>query len=111
VPLLFSYGTLRDPAVQRSLFGRLLAGQDDELVGYELASIEIDDPDFAATSGQARHAIVRRTGRREDRVPGIALEVTDAELAAADAYEPAGYARAATTLGSGRPAWVYAERT
>jgi hypothetical protein len=29
MPLLFSYGTLRDPAVQRANFGRELAGHDD----------------------------------------------------------------------------------
>lgn len=111
MPLLFSYGTLQEPGVQRSLFGRLLSGRPDELVGFERGIIEIEDPEFAATSRMSRHAIVRPTGRPEHRVGGTALEVTDAELASADAYEPAGYVRVAVTLASGRPAWVYAERT
>jgi hypothetical protein len=34
VPLLFSYGTLRDRAVQRANFGRELVGHDDLLPGY-----------------------------------------------------------------------------
>ena len=59
MPLLFSYGTLQDPAVQVATFGRR-------------------------------------------------LEVTDAELMAADAYEaPADYVRVAVTLVSGASAWVY----
>ena len=109
MPILFSYGTLQDPAVQRELFGRTLTGRPDELVGFEQGIIEIEDPGFAAASGKARHAIVRFTGQDAQRVRGTALEVSDAELASADAYEPAGYVRVATTLASGRPAWVYAD--
>ena len=73
-----------------------------------LGNVEIDDPAFVATSGKALRAIVRQTGRQEERVGGVALEVTDAELAAADSYEPAGYTRVTATLASGRIAWVYA---
>ena len=35
MPLLFSYGTLQQPAVQLSTFGRLLQGTPDELLGFE----------------------------------------------------------------------------
>lgn len=108
MPVLFSYGTLRSPDVQRSTFGRLLRGHDDELVGFELAVFTVADPDFVAASGKADHAIVRFNGRDESRVSGMALEVTDAELAQADGYEPAGYVRRATVLASGAHAWVYA---
>ena len=107
MPLLFSYGTLREPDVQLSTFGRLLTGQPDALVGFELALFKVDDPAFVAASGKAMHNTLRATGTNEDRVPGVALEVTDAELLEADSYEPAGYARVATTLASGRDAWVY----
>ena len=108
MPLLFSYGTLRQEDVQVSTFGRTLRGAPDQLVGFALSTIEIADPDFVATSGKARHAIVRQTGQADHRVAGVALEVTEQELAQADAYEPAGYVRVATTLASGREAWVYA---
>jgi len=109
MPFLFSYGTLQQPSVQLSTFGRLLRGHADSLVGFEQSLFEITDPEFVASSGKAHHAIVTFTGRSDSRVPGTALEVTDAELAKADAYEPAGYVRIATVLASGREAWVYAD--
>jgi hypothetical protein len=109
MPLLFSYGTLQRPDVQQSTFGRLLVGHSDALVGFEQAVFTIEDPKFVAASGKADHAIVRFTGRAEDRVVGTVLEVTDAELAHADAYEPAGYTRISATLASGKQAWVYAD--
>jgi hypothetical protein len=108
LPLLFSYGTLRDPAVQLKTFGRLLDGEPDELVGFEQSVITIEDPEFVASSGKADHAIVRFNGRDESRVPGMVFELTDRELSAADAYEPAGYRRLAVALASGRRAFVYA---
>ncbi len=108
MPLLFSYGTLQREAVQLSSFGRRLRGEPGELVGFEQSVLRIEDPAFVATSGKADHAIVRFTGRDDSRVKGTALEVTEDELARADAYEPAGYARVAASLASGRWAWVYA---
>jgi len=107
MPLLFSYGMLQESAVQMEVFGRLLLGQDDELVGFARSTQTIDDPAFIAKSGKAEHAVVAFTGNRESRVRGMVFELTDAELAAADRYEPAGYTRIKTTLLSGREAWVY----
>ena len=109
MPLLFSYGTLQQPAVQMSTFGRLLAGQPDELIGFEQSVLRIDDPAFVATSGKADHAIVKYNGRPDSRVSGTALELTESELASADDYEPAGYKRVPARLASGRQAWVYAD--
>ena len=109
MPLLFSYGTLRQEAVQRSTFGRLLRGEPDDLVGFEESVLRVGDPEFVAESGKADHAIVRFTGRDESRVRGTAFEVSEAELASADRYEPAGYTRILATLASGRRAWVYAD--
>jgi hypothetical protein len=108
MPLLFSYGTLQTPAVQVSTFGRHLDGHADELVGFEQGVFSIDDPAFVAASGKRDHAIVRFNGRDDSRVRGMVFEVTDAELASADSYEPAGYERIETTLASGKRAWVYA---
>ncbi len=107
--LLFSYGTLQQDAVQVSTFGRLLRGEPDELVGFEQSLLRIDDEAFVATSGKAYHAIVRFNGRDDSRVSGMVFEVSESELAKADQYEPAGYIRIATTLASGKEAWVYAE--
>jgi len=91
-----------------SLFGRLLEGEPDELVGFEESLFEIEDPDFVTTSGKARHAIVKFNGRNDSRVSGTALDVSEAELAITDDYEPAGYKRVSTMLASGKQAWVYA---
>ena len=109
MPLLFSYGTLQQQAVQLTTFGRILRGEPDELVGFEQTVFTIDDPAFVAKSGRADHAIVRFNGRPDSRVKGTVLDVTDAELAQSDAYEPEGYTRMEGTLASGRRAWVYAE--
>lgn len=110
MPLLFSYGTLQHENVQLTTFGRKLNGEPDQLIGFTLGAIDVDDAAFVATSGKARHAIVKRTGGSEERVAGVALEVTEEELALSDSYEPAGYQRVSTTLASGRTAWVYAAR-
>jgi hypothetical protein len=88
-------------------FGRLLQGEADELVGFEQTVIRIQDPEFVASSGKADHAIVRFNGRDDCRVPGMVFEISDSELSAADAYEPAGYSRIAVVLASGRHAFVY----
>jgi gamma-glutamylcyclotransferase (GGCT)/AIG2-like uncharacterized protein YtfP len=109
MPLLFSYGTLQDEDVQRSTFGRSLNAQPDVLPGFALSTFHIDDPVFVARSGKADHAIVQFNGREESRVAGMVLEMTETELAQADAYEPAGYRRVSTTLASGKVAWVYAD--
>jgi gamma-glutamylcyclotransferase (GGCT)/AIG2-like uncharacterized protein YtfP len=108
MPLLFSYGTLQQEAVQISTFGRVLQGLPDVLVGFELSTKQIEDPAFVATSGKSEHAIVTFTGKDDSRVAGTVFEVTETELAKSDAYEPAGYERTLGTLASGKRAWVYA---
>lgn len=87
MPLLFSYGTLRDPAVQLRVFGGRIDGTDDEIIGFTRRPIDIANSEFAEANG-SRHSIVRFTGRDEDRIPGTVFELTDAEIASADAYEP-----------------------
>lgn len=69
-------------------------GYPDALVGFELSGVKIEDPAFVGMSGQREHAIVMFTGNDQSRVSGMVFEVTDTELAPADAYEPAGYGRA-----------------
>ena len=109
MPLLFSYGTLQQEAVQISTFGRLLRGHPDELVGFEKSLHEGEDRAFVAASGKALHAIVKYNGRSDSRVPGMVFEVSESELLNADQYEPVGYKRVATLLASGKQAWVYAD--
>src|SRR5437764_12819350 len=108
MPLLFSYGTLREEAVQLSTFRRRLKGHPDELVGFEQSSLRDDEPAFVAASGKSDHAVVKFTGRNESRVAGTAFEVPHEELLKADRYQPAGYKPVSTTLTSGKHDWLHA---
>lgn len=105
---LFSYGTLRQSDVQRALFGRELESAPDALTGYAVSTVMIGDPDVVETSGLEEHLIVSETGNPSDRVDGVVLSLTEADLEAADAYETADYTRVAVTLASGTRAFLYA---
>ncbi|MEA3061309.1 MAG: hypothetical protein QOJ94_1090 [Sphingomonadales bacterium] len=104
---LFSYGTLRQPAVQQATYGRLLEGRPDALTGYELAPLAVSSPEVVRLSGKAVHSLARRTGRREDRIEGVVFRLTRAELEATDAYEVDAYARREVRLESGLVAFAY----
>ncbi len=105
--LLFSYGTLQQPEVQRATFGRELDGQRDAIVGYDLDYVTITDPHVIATSGSDRHPILRPTDRTDAHVDGTVFAISEADLAAADEYEVDDYRRIAVPLASGATAWVY----
>lgn len=75
---------------------------------FEQGFFTVEDPAFVAKSGTAQHKMVRSNGRPDSRVRGMVFEVTDAELAQSDTYEPAGYTRISVLLASGEVAWVYA---
>jgi hypothetical protein len=109
MPKLFSYGTLQQEDVQLATFGRRLSGVSDALVGYRQSVVAIQDPEVVRTSGKTHHPIVAFTGKREDCAPGTVFEITDAELAHADAYEVAAYVRVKAPLASGLEAWVYVD--
>jgi hypothetical protein len=106
--LLFSYGTLQQPEVQLATFGREVPGRRDAIVGHELDWITITDPHVIATSGSDRHPMLRPTDRVNAHVDGMALAISEAELAAADEYEVDDYRRISVPLRSGATAWVYA---
>lgn len=105
---LFSYGTLRDSAVQLANFGRLLSGRADFLPGYTLVPIAIEDAAVVALSGKSQHMIAK-LANAEAEVSGVVFEITPQELAAADRYEVAEYTRVLVTLKSGVQSWVYVE--
>ncbi|MGA7052157.1 MAG: gamma-glutamylcyclotransferase family protein [Mycobacterium sp.] len=105
--LLFSYGTLRQREVQLATFGRELTGQHDAIVGFDLDYVTITDPHVVATSGSARHPILRPTDRKDAHVDGMVFAISEAELAAADEYEVDDYRRISVPLRSGATAWVY----
>jgi len=105
--LLFSYGTLRQPEVQRSIFGRELDGRTDAIIGYELDFVTITDPEVVAVSGSDRHPILRPSQAPDAHVDGTVFAISTAELAAADDYEVDAYRRISVPLRSGAQAWVY----
>ncbi|GAA0470895.1 hypothetical protein Ade02nite_34150 [Paractinoplanes deccanensis] len=107
MPVLFSYGTLRDPAVQRATFGRELAGRPDRLTGFRLEQVRITDPHVLEVSGETHHPILIASSDPADGVDGSAFEVTEQDLARADEYEVDDYRRVAAPLASGETAWVY----
>jgi gamma-glutamylcyclotransferase (GGCT)/AIG2-like uncharacterized protein YtfP len=104
--MLFSYGTLRLPEVQRALFGREVLTTKDVLPGFRLDVVLITDPDVIAKSGSDKHPILRRSSA-EDSVHGAFLELSEVEISAADEYEVDDYVRIQVVLASGTPAWVY----
>lgn len=105
--LLFSYGTLRQPEVQRSTFGRELDGRPDAIVGYDLDYVTITDPHVVAVSGSDRHPILRPSAAPDAHVDGTVFAISPAELVAADDYEVDSYRRISVPLRSGAQAWVY----
>lgn len=104
---LFSYGTLQQPEVQLANYGRLLDGEADALLGYELAPLLIEDPHVVAISGKPVHMIALRSADPTARIVGTLLFLTEAELETTDAYEDKPYTRVETQLESGRTAFVY----
>ena len=106
---LFSYGTLQLERVQLATFGRLLNGEQDALIGYQLGEIEIKDADVIAKSGKTHHPMLIKTDDINDKVDGVIFDITDDELAHADEYEVDDYARVEGKFASGATAWIYAD--
>ena len=96
---LFVYGTLRDPAVQKAVFGRCPESGADVLRGYALVPVEIDGTTYRSLVPSQDAA---------DRIDGLVLQLRRDELARADAYEGStDYVRLAVRLESGGDAFVY----
>lgn len=106
---LFSYGTLQLETVQMTTVGRRLAGTGDALRGFELVTLEIEDPAVVAISGKAQHTMARFTGRDADVVAGTVFAVTPDEIRKTDTYEVAAVKRIAVVLRSGVEAWTYVD--
>jgi hypothetical protein len=104
---LFSYGTLQQREVQLSNYGRELEGQPDVLDGYTLEPVAISRPDVVDLSGKAIHTIARPSDKPSEGISGMVYLLTQAELAASDAYEDRAYERIEVMLRSGRMAWAY----
>ncbi|MBF4493433.1 MULTISPECIES: gamma-glutamylcyclotransferase family protein [unclassified Flavobacterium] len=101
---LFSYGTLRSKEIQRRVFNKLLTGTPDQLLGYKLKSLQIEE-EF----GMADYVVVVPSENPSEIIHGVAFSISKADLAKADQFESNSYKRVQVTLNSGTTAWVYIE--
>ena len=106
---LFSYGTLQKQEVQIALFGRILASQKDQIVGYTLKFIEITDAVVLEMSQEKYHPILEFTGNLSHKVEGTLYEITFEEMLKADEYEVNDYLRIEIKLASGKIGFMYVE--
>ena len=95
---LFVYGTLQDPQVQSAVFGRVVEGTPDTVIGYRKSQITIDN---------VVHAIAVADSVRT--LAGLVIEVTPEELVEIDRYEGSDYQRVQVRTRNGRLAWMYSE--
>jgi gamma-glutamylcyclotransferase (GGCT)/AIG2-like uncharacterized protein YtfP len=108
LPLIFSYGSLQEEAVQLAVYGRVLRGEPDQLLHCVRERIAVPPWHKAAAAGITHYQNAVFVPGSDSHVEGTALELTDTELEASDGYErDADYVRIETVLASGRRAWVY----
>ena len=103
---LFSYGTLQKQKVQIELFGRILQGSGDTLIGYKVSTIEIKDESFLL-KGEQKYQLTAVISKDNDNIKGTVFEITEEELRLANKYEPVNYKRVKVVLESGKEAWIY----
>ncbi len=63
---LVTYGTLQNDDIQESLFGRILQGTPETLIGYKLNEIQIEE-EF----GLIQYPIIMETQQPEVTISGI----------------------------------------
>lgn len=101
---IFSYGTLQSKAIQMQVFSRLLSGTPDQLLGYKLKDLKIEE-EF----GMADYFVAIPSENPSDAIDGIVYSISSKELAKVDLFESNAYKRVEITLKSGTNAWIYLE--
>lgn len=101
---LFTYGTLQNETVQIKLFGRLLKGHRDQVRGYKIIQLVLENE---TGSRQKAYPAAVPGDDAVDIISGMVYILTETELKIADLYETAAYHRVLTRLISGRTAWIY----
>lgn len=96
VHFLFVYGTLLDPDIQMTVFGRIIEGLNDCLFGYKVIK-----KTFLAG---IYPAVVRDSG---SITVGKVLALSENELYRGDQYEGDEYTRVKVELESGTLSWIY----
>jgi gamma-glutamylcyclotransferase (GGCT)/AIG2-like uncharacterized protein YtfP len=101
---IFSYGTLQSKEIQMQVFNKLLTGTPDQLTGYKLKDLQIEE-EF----GIEDYFVATPSDNPSDAVDGIVYSISSADLAKADQFESNAYKRVEITLKSGTVAWIYIE--
>ncbi|CAH0336171.1 hypothetical protein FVB9288_01846 [Flavobacterium sp. CECT 9288] len=99
---LFAYGSLQNEDVQKDLFGRILEGTPETLIGYVVKQIQIEE-EF----GIVNYPIITQTENQEDTINGIVYDISTKELHQSDLYEGLHYKRVEVQLQSNQKAWAY----
>lgn len=102
---LFAYGTLKDKDIQEDIFGRILNGVPETLMGYVVKEILIEE-EF----GMEPYPIIAPTQNNDDTIEGIVYDLTEKELQLADTYEGSHYKRVEVQLQSKEVAWAYSAK-
>ena len=93
---LFVYGTLKDPMIQKDIFGRVVKGKESQLYGYTRKTAFIDGEIYP----------IAESGNADSYIDGLILELTQKELQRADAYEGDSYKRVSVSMHNDL-VWVY----
>lgn len=101
---IFSYGTLQSKEIQMQVFNKLLTGTPDQLPGYKLKDLQIEE-EFGMTD----YFVAVPAEDPSDMIDGIVFSISGEDLAKADQFESNAYKRIEITLKSGITAWVYIE--
>ncbi|MBP4138535.1 gamma-glutamylcyclotransferase family protein [Flavobacterium geliluteum] len=101
---LFSYGTLQSKEIQMQVFNKLLTGTPDQLTGYKLKDLKIEE-EFGMTD----YFVATASENSSDKIEGIVFKISSKDLAKADLFESNAYKRVQITLKSGLVAWIYIE--
>ena len=96
---LFTYGTIRNPRVQKRLLGETINGTPDSIKGYCKSKISIEGEQYPVLKPKPKSS-----------VRGTVLEVSKKELKILDDYETDAYKRSEVRLASGHHAWTYKRR-
>ncbi|MFE3870432.1 gamma-glutamylcyclotransferase family protein [Flavobacterium sp. ZS1P70] len=99
---LFAYGSLQNEDIQKDLFGRILDGTPETLVGYVVKEIQIEE-EF----GLVYYPIITETNKPEDTINGMVYSISLQELRQTDLYEGLHYKRVEVHLQSDQKAWAY----
>lgn len=101
---LFSYGTLQSKEIQMQVFNKILPGTPDQLTGYKLKDLKIEE-EFGMTD----YFVAMPSENTSDFIKGIVYTISTKDLAKADLFESNAYKRVQIKLKSGVTAWIYIE--